>query len=102
MDAISGNSKGNPHAQQPWRAEFEIAPALACEIIAEQFPQLVPVSCSILGVGWDNVAMCVNEDLVFRFPRRSLGAQLIATELKLMRAIAPLLTLPVSASTGAR
>jgi aminoglycoside phosphotransferase (APT) family kinase protein len=84
---------------QQWCAELEVTPALAAKLIAEQFPWLVPVMCAPLGIGWDNVALLVNDAYVFRFPRRQLGADLNAAEFKLMPAIAPLLPVRVSAAT---
>lgn len=82
-----------------WSAEIEISSEQAAELIAEQFPRLAPVRCAPFGMGWDNVALLVNDAYVFRFPRRQLGADLNAIEFKLMPAIAPLLPLPVSAAT---
>ena len=76
---------------QPWEPEFEVTTDLARDLIARQFPQLAPVRAQVLGVGWDNVAMLVNEGLVFRFPRRQLGADLIEFEIRAMPRIAPLL-----------
>jgi len=80
----------------PWTAEFEVSPQLAAHLIAEQFPQLAPVRVEPLGIGFDNVALLVNDRYVFRFPRRTLGATLLESEFKLMPAIAPLLPLAVS------
>lgn len=85
---------GMPHQ---WSAELEVTETLAAELIAEQFPQLAPVRCAAFGVGWDNVALLVNGEYVFRFPRRQLGADLNEVEFKLMPTIA--LPLPVSAAT---
>jgi len=80
-----------------WAAELEITPEAAARLIAEQFPQLATVKCELLGVGWDNVALLVNGQFVFRFPRRKMGADLLPTELRLLPAIAPRLPLPISA-----
>src|SRR5215471_8826475 len=82
-----------------WVAEFEVSSEQAGDLIAVQFPQLAPVRCESLGVGWDNIAFVVNGEFVFRFPRRTLGAKLMEAELALMPAIAPLLPLAVSASS---
>src|SRR5690349_962280 len=80
-----------------WAAEFEIAPDVAADLIAEQFPQLAPVHCEHLGTGWDNVAFHVNRRYIFRFPRRQLGATLLEAEIQVLPAIADKLPLPVSA-----
>jgi aminoglycoside phosphotransferase (APT) family kinase protein len=79
-----------------WSAEFEVSLELAAQLMADQFPQLAPLHIEPFGVGWDNVALRVNQQYVFRFPRRTLGAQLLESELKLMPVIAPRLPLPVS------
>jgi aminoglycoside phosphotransferase (APT) family kinase protein len=80
---------------RPWTADFEISPALAENLIAEQYPQLRPVQAEILGIGWDNVAMLVNGQYVFRFPRRALGAKLLETEIRVMPTIARMLPICV-------
>src|SRR6266480_4010423 len=82
-----------------WSAELDVSPEMGAMMLADQFPQLAPVRCALLGIGWDNVALLVNDAYVFRFPRRQLGADLNETEFKLMPAIAPLIPLPVSAAT---
>lgn len=81
-----------------WSAEIEITCEQAAELIAGQFPELAPVRCAPFGIGWDNVALLVNDAYVFRFPRRQLGADLNETEFRLMPSIAPLLPMPVSAA----
>jgi aminoglycoside phosphotransferase (APT) family kinase protein len=55
----------------PWKAEFPVAPDLAQSLIVEQFPQLAP-------------AFRVNAALVFRFPRRQVGAECLATEVRIL------------------
>jgi aminoglycoside phosphotransferase (APT) family kinase protein len=48
------------------------------EIIAMQFPELRPVEASYLGEGYDSTAFDVNNELVFRFPKRAdVEAQLL-------------------------
>jgi aminoglycoside phosphotransferase (APT) family kinase protein len=78
---------------QPWTAEFEVSPALAEQLIAAQFPELRPVRAEPFGLGWDNVALRINEKYVFRFPRRALGARCLEAEVRVMPAIAPMLPL---------
>src|SRR4051794_29331785 len=57
----------------PWTAENAITDDLARTLIEAQFPQLAPVSIRLLGAGWDNSALLINEEFVFRFPRRQPG-----------------------------
>lgn len=78
-----------------WTAEFEVTADEAARVIAAQFPELAPVTARLLGVGWDNTAFVVNERLVFRFPRRTVAAPLLATELEVLPRIAPHLPLPI-------
>src|SRR5262249_31318354 len=51
------------------------------QLIDEQFPTLSPASVNLLGSGWDNTVFRVNEQFVFRFPRRDVATPLIETEL---------------------
>ncbi len=79
----------------PWEAEQRVDPALARRLIASQFPELAALPVREFGEGWDNVAYLVGKRHVFRFPRRSISAELMATELCVLPAIAPDLPLPV-------
>jgi aminoglycoside phosphotransferase (APT) family kinase protein len=78
-----------------WSAELVVSPSLACELIESQFPQLAPVRVALLGEGWDNTAYLVNDRYVFRFPRRQLGADCLAAEVRALPALAGRLPLPV-------
>jgi aminoglycoside phosphotransferase (APT) family kinase protein len=80
---------------RPWAAEETVDPAQARALIEAQFPALAPVRLEPLGVGWDNTAYLVNDELVFRFPRREIAAPLLAVETRLLPAIAAQLPLPV-------
>lgn len=78
-----------------WAADVEITPAEAALLIERQFPELAPVLPEPLGVGWDNAAFLVCGRWVFRFPRRKLGAGLLANELRALPVLAPSLPLPI-------
>lgn len=54
--------------------------AQARDLISRQCPELCPVSVSLVGNGWDNTVFRVNEEWVFRFPRRQLGADCLESE----------------------
>lgn len=82
-----------------WDAEVGISEVDAALVIAEQFPALNPVRVRGLGVGWDNVALLVNDTVVFRFPRRRLAIALIETECRALPLLAPHLPLPISTPT---
>jgi len=79
----------------PWTAEEVVSPALAAELLDEQFPALAPAAVAPLGVGWDNTAYLVNSALVVRFPRRQIAVALLEAEAHLLPWMAPQLPLPV-------
>jgi len=78
-----------------WDADIELTLDGAAILIAEQFPSLLPIKMDALGVGWDNSAFIVNDEVVFRFPRRKLGAELIVNETRVLPLLAPELGLPI-------
>jgi aminoglycoside phosphotransferase (APT) family kinase protein len=78
-----------------WDADVEITPDGMIRRIGRQFPELVPVRLEPLGVGWDNVAVLVNDGWVFRFPRRRVAAALIEREARVLPLLAPHLPLPI-------
>jgi aminoglycoside phosphotransferase (APT) family kinase protein len=84
---------------RPWSAEQVVSESLACSLIEAQFPALAPVRVEPLGVGWDNTAYRVNGEFVFRFPRRQVAVELLATEQRVLPAIAPRLPLAVPVPT---
>src|SRR6516165_1596960 len=79
----------------PWTAERETPPELARTLIEEQFPELMPVQIEPLGCGWDSTAYFVNCELVFRFPRRRLGAECLENEVRVLPAFRAPLPLPI-------
>lgn len=79
----------------PWEAEARVDVGLARRLIVSQFPALAEYDVREFGEGWDNVAYLVGERCVFRFPRRSIAAGLMETELRALPAIAPWVPLPV-------
>lgn len=64
----------------PWKSEFEVTPEQARSLIEKQFPKIKIDSINQLGFGWDNTVYKVNDDYVFRFPRRQVAAPLITAE----------------------
>ncbi|MDP9176766.1 MAG: phosphotransferase [Gemmatimonadota bacterium] len=55
-----------------------LQPVLVAEIIGAQFPDLRPVEATYLGEGYDSRAFDVNDEFVFRFPKRAdVEAQLL-------------------------
>ena len=82
--------------QQPaWSAEVSIDQHFASRLIERQFPDLASARVAPLGSGWDNTAFLVNDEFVFRFPRRKLGAECLAVELLVLPHLADRLPLPI-------
>ena len=78
---------------KPWAADIEIDARLATELIREQFGLDIQ-SVSEMQAGWDNQPFLVNNDIVFRFPRRKVAMELLERESKVLPFIAP--KLPVA------
>jgi aminoglycoside phosphotransferase (APT) family kinase protein len=78
-----------------WSAEVPVDEALARQLIGEQFPELAEAPLRRLAEGWDNVVWLVGERWAFRFPQRTMGAELIVRELRVLPLIAPALPAPV-------
>eukprot|EP00808_Paulinella_micropora_P024423 g36707.t1 len=73
-----------------WEAERELDTRQAAQLIGARFPELRPVTLSLLGQGWDNSVFLVNKRYAFRFPRRALAVELLANELKALRVFSSL------------
>ena len=61
---------------KPWAADIEISTSLATALIQEQFAFDVK-SITEMEAGWDNQPFLVNDELVFRFPRRKVAVELL-------------------------
>lgn len=79
----------------PWLAEQEVSQQLAQTLISQQFPDLEPFELHHLGTGWDNIVYQLNQDYVFRFPRRSLALELMQTEWQLLDSLKHQLSLQI-------
>ena len=84
------NDSGNP-----WDAEYELSSTAARQLIETQFPQLAPISITLLGQGWDNTAYLINQQYVFRFPRREIALTLLQHENSVLPLIANSVSLAV-------
>jgi aminoglycoside phosphotransferase (APT) family kinase protein len=78
-----------------WSAEVTVDETLARRLIAGQFPELASATLRRLAEGWDNVVWLVDERWAFRFPQRTMGAELIERELRVLPLIAPALPAPI-------
>ncbi len=86
-----------------WTADIEVDVALATGSIAAQFPALRGKPVEPFGSGWDNAAFLVGGTTVFRFPRRTVAANLIEREIAVLPLVAPHvpLAIPVPRYAGA-
>jgi aminoglycoside phosphotransferase (APT) family kinase protein len=78
-----------------WSAEVTVDEPLVRRLIAGQFPELATAPLRKIGEGWDNVVWLVDEAWVFRFPHRTMGAQLIERELSVLPRLAGALPAPI-------
>lgn len=67
-----------------WEAERIVDEKTALTLIENQFEDLTVETFRLLGNGFDNTAYLVNEEFVFRFPRREIAVALIETESKFL------------------
>ena len=75
-----------------WEAEQVIEPPMALRLIQEQFPGLNAKHIRYLSAGWDNTAFIIDEERIFRFPRRAIALPLLEAEWHIL----PKLHLPLS------
>jgi len=75
-------------------AEFTISQADVARLIESHFPELSPLTLRVLGEDWDNVAWLVNEEFVFRLPRRQMGADCLAGEITVLPHLVGRLPIP--------
>jgi aminoglycoside phosphotransferase (APT) family kinase protein len=78
-----------------WDAEITIDEALVRTLLDEQFPELDASSSRLLGEGWDNSVWGVEEQWVFRFPRRAVAIPGLERELAVLPRLAPLLSVRI-------
>lgn len=78
-----------------WEPQQTLEPPTALALIQEQFPILSATKIRLLGAGWDNTAFVVNEEFIFRFPRRQIAVPLLEAEWCMMPKLGPRLPLPV-------
>ena len=79
----------------PWDPERVVSPDLARALIESTFPDFAPARVEPLGAGWDNTAYLLNDEVVFRFPRRTVALALFEAEARVLPRLAPQLPLPV-------
>lgn len=78
-----------------WTPEHEVDAELARTLIARDFPQLRAGSVELLATGWDNTVFLVDDEWVFRFPRRQIAVPGVEREMAVLPLLARRLPLPV-------
>jgi aminoglycoside phosphotransferase (APT) family kinase protein len=78
-----------------WSPEVVVGQALAERLIGGRFPGVRLDAIRLLGEGWDSTAWLVDEEWVFRFPRRAVVVPGFRRELAVVPGLAPSLPLPV-------
>jgi aminoglycoside phosphotransferase (APT) family kinase protein len=78
-----------------WDAERIVEADQARQLIREQFPDIECRRLELFGVGWDNTAYLIDNEFVFRFPRRQIAVAPLETEAKALPYLADRLALAV-------
>lgn len=60
-------------------------------------PDLADSAFTLLGLGWDSLAVDVDDRLIFKFPRHAAAAARLAREVAVLAIVRPAVTLPVPA-----
>jgi aminoglycoside phosphotransferase (APT) family kinase protein len=78
-----------------WAPEIVVEKELAITLISKQFPAISIQSIKEIGEGFDNTIFAVNDQYVFRFPRRKIAGDLIETEAVLLPIIHQILPIKI-------
>lgn len=78
-----------------WSPEQTIEPPYALRLIQSQFPELKAQKILVLGAGWDNTAFLIDDQYIFRFPRRKISVPLLEAEWCLLPKLAGRLPVPI-------
>lgn len=81
---------------EPWKQTIEIDENIA-RLAIENVCHLSVKKIQTLNAGWDNIVFEVNDDLIFRFPRRELGLICMENEIALLPFIQKKLSYTISA-----
>jgi len=91
--------RGYSRRVREWAAEVTVDEALARRLIRAQFPDVELRSLSLLGQGWDTTVWLVDDELVFRFPRREMVIRGLVNEILYLPKLVPLMPLPIPRPT---
>lgn len=81
---------------EAWKQTINIDENIA-RLAIENVCHLSVKKIQTLNTGWDNIVFEVNDDLIFRFPRRELGLICMENEIALLPYIQKKLSYPISA-----
>lgn len=79
----------------PWKPEREITLDEATRLVRESFPEIEFSTARALAAGWDNKVVLIGNDLLFRFPRRTIALPGIEREIEWLPWIAERVDVPV-------
>lgn len=82
-------------SNEQWDADIPITPDIIKDCLKEQFPSLALKTITTIGEGWDNKAFLVNNDIIFRFPRRKIAVELIERENHLLKHLRSMLDIEI-------
>lgn len=68
-------------------------------IIVEKFPELADAHFRLLAQGWDSVAVDVDEQLIFKFPRHPSDLAALRREAGILALVGPVVSMPVPVLT---
>ena len=80
------------------RAEIGIDVDLIRRLLLQQHPDLAGLEIRPFESGWDNAMFRLGDELVLRFPRREVAAQLVRNEQRCLARLADRLPIPVPAA----
>jgi aminoglycoside phosphotransferase (APT) family kinase protein len=79
----------------PWEATHSLTDEIVSLLIGEQFPHLAPVLVTARYEGCDNLAFEVNDEWIFRFPKRADGELPLKREIALLSRVSAAVVTPV-------
>ncbi len=79
-----------------WKQTINMNEAMAAELITAQ--HFAVHTIFLLDSGWDNEVYCVNNEFIFRFPRRECGVSCMKNEIALTSYVHAQVSFPLSAA----
>lgn len=78
-----------------WEPEVTLEETTAFKLVKELFPELIIQKIKFLGAGWDNTAFLLNDELIFRFPRREIAVPLLIAEWQILPNLKSYVSIPI-------